>query len=176
MKKQFSFVKPLAHLLFLAGIFTLAMTSCSENPQSQKIEEKTNPAPKHTIIKKPESSFNDTILINTKAAVFYNPDSIQMEKIKQVNEKVIYDMLKHDCHYQMQNARKALIAHWPQIKIYDAIKTRYLLFIKADHSKVLIDLNDKNDICGLFLFDQKKNPVLADMPNIETVLNLYFKP
>ena len=51
---------------------------------------------------------------------------------------------------------------------------RYLLFIKANKNIKCIDLNDKNDICGLFLFDTKKDPALIDMPNIDTQLELYF--
>ena len=45
---------------------------------------------------------------------------------------------------------------------------------KSNKSKVSIDLNDKNDICGLFLFDGKKDPALVDMPNIDTQLGFYF--
>ena len=97
-----------------------------------------------------------------------------MEKIKEVNEKDIFDMLTHDCHYQMQNASMVLKKYWPQLKIIEASKARYLLFIKINKSKIYIDLNDKNDICGLFLFDGKKDPVLVDMPNIDTELGFLF--
>ena len=83
-------------------------------------------------------------------------------------------MLTHDCHYQMQNARIVLKKYWPQLHIVEATKARYILFVKTDETKICIDLNDKNDICGLFLFDTKKNPVLVDMPNIDTELGFYF--
>ena len=83
-------------------------------------------------------------------------------------------MLVHDCHYQMQNALNSLKQDWPKIKIINASKARYLLFVKENKSTVCFDLDTKNDICGLFLFDTKKDPILADMPNINTVLQYYF--
>jgi hypothetical protein len=161
--------------LILFGFFILFICSCNNNTPKDKGQKDTVTENKNHIIPKPGTGFSDTLIINTKAAVFFSPDSIQMEKIKGVNEKRIFDMLTHDCHYQMLNAKNSLSQDWPQIKIVEAKKVRYLLFIKEDQSKLIIDLNQKNDICGLFLFDRKKNPVLADMPNIDTVLRLFFK-
>lgn len=148
--------------------------SCSEGYKKNISQAQISPKTKSLIIKKPGSDFNDTIVIKAKSAVFYSPDSIQMEKIKRVNEKAIFDMLTHNCHYQMENARMVIKRYWPQIKIIETSTFRYLLFEKTNKSKVCIDLNDKNNICGLFLFDGKKDPVLVDMPNIDTQLGLYF--
>lgn len=83
--------------------------------------------------------------------------------------------IKHDCYYQMQNARLSLKNDWPKVKIIEVSRARYLLFIKSAGTKMVIDLNDKNDICGIFLFDGKQDPVLVDMPNVDTFLNVYFK-
>jgi hypothetical protein len=162
--------------LILCGMASLFLLFGSCNEMNKENAAKLEPVKKtrSTIIKKPESSFNDTLIVKTKAAVFYTSDSLQMEKVKKVNEKVIYDMLTHNCHYQMQNARQVIKKDWPQIKIIEAFRYRYLLFIKANKNKKCIDLNDKNDICGLFLFDTKKDPALIDMPNIDTQLELYF--
>ena len=158
----------------LFAIFLLT-SSCSENAKKDNNQqEQKNTKTKPPIIKKPASSFNDTIIIQARSAVFYSPDSLQMAKIKAVNEKVIFDMLTHDCHYQMQNARIELKKYWPQLHVAEANKAKYILFVKTDQTKICIDLNNKNDICGLFLFDGKKNPVLVDMPNIDTELGFYF--
>ena len=174
MKKNNKSLLPFS--LALYGMITLFLftSSCSEgykkNTQQAEVSSKT----KSLIIKKPGTGFIDTIVIKANSAVFYRPDSIQMEKIKTVNEKATFDMLTHNCHYQMENALIVIKKYWPQIKIIETTKFRYLLFEKTDKSKVCIDLNDKNDICGLFLFDGKKNPALIDMPNIDTQLSLYF--
>lgn len=162
------------YLLILVIPLVLFVCSCSESSKKNPAEAEVTLKPKSMIIKKPGSSFNDTVLINAKSAVFYSPDSVQMRKIKSVNENSTFDLLTHNCHYQMENARIVLKKSWPQIKIVEISKIRYLLFQKINKSKVCIDLNDKNDICGLFLFDGKKDPALVDMPNIDTQLNLYF--
>ena len=174
MKKN---VKSLFHSsLSIYGMLALFLftCSCSEGYKKNISQAQISPKTKSLIIKKPGSDFNDTIVIKAKSAVFYSPDSIQMEKIKRVNEKAIFDMLTHNCHYQMENARMVIKRYWPQIKIIETSTFRYLLFEKTNKSKVCIDLNDKNNICGLFLFDGKKDPVLVDMPNIDTQLGLYF--
>jgi hypothetical protein len=74
----------------------------------------------------------------------------------------------------MRNARMVLKKYWPKVRIIETSKARYLLFIKADKSKKCIDLNSKNDICGIFLFDNKKDPELIDMMNVDTALEFYF--
>ncbi|MDE3214690.1 MAG: hypothetical protein KGM98_15785 [Bacteroidota bacterium] len=149
--------------------------SCTQTGKHNSVENPTEQVKVNPIIKKPGSSFSDTLVINQESAVFYLPDSAQMLKIKAVNTKNIYDNLVHDCHFQMQNATNIITKYWPKVKIIRAQNVRYLTFIKLDKTRLTIDLDQKNDICGIFLFDQKKNPALADMPNIDTILRLYFK-
>jgi hypothetical protein len=152
----------------------LLLCYCSEPVIKDNLPQEKKSAPKYGIIKKPVSSFNDTLIINAQAALFYNPDSIQMGKIKQVNEKIIFETIIHDCYYQMRNAHDVIKKYWPQLRIIESSKARYLLFVKKDKSKIRIDLNEKNDICGIFLFDGEKDPVLIDMPNVNTALGFYF--
>jgi hypothetical protein len=158
------------------GIIAVLMiaSSCYEGPQKNDLAGEKKLTTKPPILKKPGSSLNDTIVIHSPSAVFYNPDSLQMKKIKQINEEAVYSTLTHDCYYQMQNARLVIRKYWPHVKIVENSKARYLLFVKADRSKICVDLNNKNDICGVFLFDGEKDPVLADMPNIDTSMGFYF--
>lgn len=174
MNKRFSNKK--IYGVEICGAIMLFMfnCSCSEISETNIPQEVKTPQGKHLIIKKPGSSFSDTIIVAANSAVFYNPDSLQMQKIKAINEKDIFDMITHDCHYQVQNAHEVLKKYWPKIKIIEASRARYLLFVKKDKRELCIDLNNKNDICGLFLFDGKKDPVLTDMPNIDTDLGFYF--
>jgi hypothetical protein len=152
----------------------LLTNSCSQSSEKNKKQRKESQIPRPPLIKKPPSSFADTIFINSASAVFYNPDSLQLENIKLVNEKNVYATITHDCYYMMQNARNVIRQQWPRIRIVEAINARYLLFVKKDHSKICIDLNTRNNICGLFLFDPKKNPEVVDMPNINTAMGFYF--
>ena len=168
-----TFVLFLRLLLLSIGLLML-IGSCDEVNKEQIKPSETSKITNPQFIKKPGSGFNDTLVIKSNSAVFYVPDSLQMEKIKKVNEKEVFDLLIHNCHYQMQNARQVIKKDWPQIKIIETATHRYLLFKKANKEEKCIDLNDRNDICGLFLFDGKKDPALVDMPNIDTQLHLYF--
>jgi len=149
--------------------------SCTDVAKENQMPKDKVVIPKPAIIKKPGSSYNDTLIVHGKAAVFYSPDSLQVQKIKQVNVSDVYATITHDCYYQMQNALLVIKKYWPKVKTIQNSKARYLLFLKADKTKICIDLDKKNDICGLFLFDGKQDPVLVDMPNIDTALGFYFK-
>lgn len=148
--------------------------SCSQSAEKNRKQVEKDQVSKPAVIKKPSSSFDDTVIINSRAAVFYNPDSLQLTKIKSVNGTNVYATITHDCYYQMQNARNVIRKYWPQVQVVEVTKARFLLFVKKDKGKIYIDLNAKNDICGLFLFDPEKEPELADMPNVDTFLGFYF--
>jgi hypothetical protein len=61
------------------------------------------------------------------------------------------------------------------VNIAEAFNKRYVLFVKENGSNVCIDL-DKLDVCGVILFNGKKDPQTAvDMTNIETELRYYFE-
>jgi hypothetical protein len=132
------------------------------------------PAPKTTQIAKPGSHYNDTILVHSNSAVFYSPDSIQLQEIKSFNDSRVFEGIMHECFYQQRNARNVLKMEYPGIKIVEVKNARYLLFRKESKETEVIDLNRQNDPCGLFLFDPARSPKLADMMNIESELGFYF--
>jgi len=164
MKLKFLF--PACFLSILTGL------DCSDTPRQ------TNPSPINAgdkpVKTKPSSSYSDTVEIDLPSAVFYNPDSIQLEKIKAVTEAGIFESTMHEFFYQMRNSRMVLKKYYPHIKILEVKNARYLLFKKMDAERELIDLNDKNDPFGLFLFDGRQAPRLVDMTNIESELGFYF--
>jgi hypothetical protein len=145
-----------------AGIIILLSFSCAQ-PQT------------NTNLKKPPSSYADTMIISGESAVFYTPDSIQLTKIKAVNKEMIYESLMHDCYFQMRNARLVIRRDRPEVKITEVSKVRWLVFMMNNKSKRLIDLDTINDICGIYLFDGNKEPELIDMTNVETDLGFYFQ-
>jgi len=156
-------------LLFIIVSFLNSCLNSSDN-------KKTNTPRKNVTSKnKPPSSFSDTVKINSPAAVFYSPDSLQLEKIKVITDSMTFNSIGHECYYLMRNARITLKDYQPEIGIIETTKARYLLFIKSDKSRVCIDLNTQNDMCGIFLFNQVKEPLLVDMANIDTELNFYFR-
>ena len=159
-----------------AWMILVLFPACSNKGSSEKNnqEEQKRAAPVPEIYKKPPSSFPDTIIITGKSAVFFTADTLQLKKIKEITGKVAYENNVHDCFYQMRNARMVLKKYWSQVHIIETSRARYILFNKANKNKTYIDLNNQNDQCGIFLFDPRKNPQLADMMNIDTELGFYF--
>ena len=158
--------------IYIVSVLSLT-ASCSSNPAQDK-EKKTSPSGQqlHT---KPPSGFQDTMQIDFPAAVFYIPDSLQIEKIRELTDSAIFDATMHEYFFQMRNARMAINRDLPRLKILEARKVRYLLFHGKGNDSTYIDLNTKNDSHGLFLFQPGKKPHYADMMNIDTELGYYFK-
>jgi hypothetical protein len=158
---------------FLFCLIFIFLNSCTQSSK-KNIPSATTQENKDTIRRKPPASFSDTLIIQFPSAVFYNPDSLQLEKIKEIMAKNEYETEVHNCFYLMRNARNVLNKYWPEIHIIETSTHRFLLFVKANKEKTCIDLDSKGDMCGIFLFDGKKEPELADMMNIDTALGFYF--
>lgn len=163
---------PVISILFFLCFWVMINVNCNHHQKENKSEENTTNLP---VYKKPTSGYQDSLYINEPAAVFYHPDSLQLLKIKEGMDSSVYDGTMHEFFYQIRNAKNILSKTWPGIRIIDAKNCRFLVFQKKDNSKEVIDLDQKNDAYGLFLFDQIKSPLLADMTNIETALGTYFK-
>jgi hypothetical protein len=123
---------------------------------------------------KPAGSYSDTVTVNIPSAVFYYPDSLQLEKIRAVSDTMIYESTMHDCFYQMRNARNSLKKNWLAIKIVEVSKARWILFRLLNGTSEYIDLDTLNDPCGILLFDGHKKARLVDMMNIDSELGFYF--
>ena len=158
--------------IYIVSVLSLT-ASCSSNPVQDK-EKKASPS-SHQVLTKPPSNFQDTMLIDFPAAVFYLPDSLQLEKIKELTDSSIFEAAMHEYFFQMRNARMSIKRDWPRLKIVEAKNIRFFLFKGKDNDSTYIDLNTKNDSHGLFLFQPGKKPHYADMMNIDTELGFYFK-
>ncbi len=165
----------LSNKCWVVILFAQLLMGCPFGNNEKKIKEAKDSIPFSKNIIKPSATYSDTLFINKKAAVFYNPDSIQMEKIKQINKEMVFKSMEHECFFQQRNSKIILKKYWPKISIIENTHARYLVFLKADQKRVIIDLNTKNDICGIFLFEKDKEPILVDMTNIDTELGFYFK-
>ncbi len=162
--------------IIFSAFLPFAIICCNNNAASKR--EHASPANTAAAAKtfiKPPSSFQDTLLIDYPSAVFYQPDSVQLIKIKAVAGSMFYESTIHEYFYQMLTARKVIKLNWPALKILEADKYRFLLFIKKDKTSECINLDKKTDTHGLFVFDGKKPPVLVDMTNTETDISFYLK-
>ena len=156
-----------------ATIILPFILSCN-NPAGNENQEQKLQDNIAKVLSKPGSSFRDSLTIKSSAAVFYHPDSMQRKKIITANKQSAFESLEHEYFFQMRNARIVLKKYWPKIQIIESSHARYLVFVKTDQSKFIIDLDNKNDMSGIFLFDAKKDPQFIDMMNIDTALEFYF--
>src|SRR5580765_3178485 len=118
----------------LSGVLSL---SCSDSPREtkpvqNKIENKDPPK------NKPSANFSDTLKINSAAAVFYGPDSLQREKIKSLTDAKIFEANMHEYFSLMKNAHVVIKKYYPHLKIIEAKNVRYLLFISADKERIVL--------------------------------------
>ena len=153
----------------VSGIFV----SCS-NSSEHHIDDAGKSDNRTVVFRKPSSSFSDTITIDFPAAVFYNADSLQLEKIKAITDTMVFESIIHDCFYQMRYSHKVLQQNWSQIKIVEIRDVRYIFFKSANGRNEYIDLNTKNEPCGIIIFKDGKKAQLVDMPNIDSQLGFYF--
>ena len=153
-------------------MIVVTLFSCNDSPE-QSPSNKTTDHVKGKITKPPRSS-PDTLIIDSPTAIFYFPDSLQLQKAREIMDRVRVENEEHDCFYQRRNSLAVLKKYWPKIQIIETTSSRYLLFKKKDGKVVVIDLDTKGEMCGMYLFDGKKDPELTDMMNIETALGYYF--
>lgn len=153
-------------------MLTILFISCSDNS-------KRHPQPNSHTVKtlyqnKPAATNSDTLIINSIAAVFYGPDSLQLQKISSIAEPVVFESKMHEYEYLAKTAKSIIIKKFPLIQIIEAKSVRYLLFIELDKKVSCIDLDRNYDPYGLYVFDHRKAPQLVDMSNTETDLGFYF--
>jgi hypothetical protein len=83
----------------LVAVICSIIFSCKNNNIIEKANFKNtdsfNTNKTKTFAHKPFSSFQDTLKISKPSAVFYHPDSSQLEKIKQQTDSIAYKDLIH---------------------------------------------------------------------------------
>ena len=154
-------------------LFIVFTCSCSDSQQKNtpvQTGTKSKSLPKN----KPGSTYQDTLIISSAAAIFYSPDSLQLEKIKAVSDKDVFEANMHEYYFLTTTAHKVIRNNMPSLKIIDAKNIRYLLFIKDNKNKTCIDLDSKFDPYGLILFKPGSDPEQADLSNTDTALGFYF--
>ncbi|HET7897700.1 MAG TPA: hypothetical protein VFL47_08520, partial [Flavisolibacter sp.] len=115
----------------------------------------------------------DTLTIDRKAAVFYQPDSLQMEKrMKQVGE-ADFRAGADDYIFYVNRSAEYLEKHG--LPVLDAKNKKYLKFVSVDKQTQVIKLDSLEELWGMYLFEPKKKPYAADMTVIEDEYKKYYK-
>jgi hypothetical protein len=173
-------MQPSLRLLLL---LSLTIFSCATNDQKQEPKSDTLiPSADTTqrvdtlkaqIAAQPSPLDTDTLTIDRKAAVFYQPDSLQMEKrMKQVGE-ADFRAGADDYIYYVNTSAEYLEKEG--LPVLDAKNKQYLKFVLADRQVQVIKLDTLEELWGMYLFDPKKKAYAADMTVIEEEYKSYYK-
>lgn len=127
---------------------------------------------KTRIVAETSSLSGDTLTIDRKAAVFYQPDSLQIEKrMKQVGEAE-FRMGMDDYIYSLNTSVEYLQKQG--LPVLDAKNRKYLKFVSAGKKLQLIKLDTLQELWGMYLFDPGKKPRYADIIDIEEDYKTYY--
>ena len=151
----------------IASVFVAAtMLQCTEGHEKVASTEVKAPV-------KPSATYRDTLELPPFSAVFYRPDSLQLQKIRALTGEQVFTSSMHEYESQVNYATRFLKTDRKDIHVYATDRARFLLF-KNKNKIYTIDL-DHYDPVGLFVFDGKKAPAPMDMMNVETQVNEYFR-
>lgn len=166
------FIKEKIVFLFksISLVLVFFIIACNQNGKNSKLEAKNSRIINH----KPKSTVSDSMVILGRAAVFYYPDSIQLNKIKSITDPQIADGTMHELQFQIKYSKKIIRSNWRELNILDARNVRFLVFKKDTGNQIIIDLDTFDDPYGLFVFNGNKAPVWIDMTNLEQGLHYYF--
>lgn len=116
---------------------------------------------------------SDTLVINYKSAVAYQPDSLAIENRMKGTNEAEFRMGMDDYLYSMHESWEYLES--TGLKVIDAKDKRYILFQLSNGTSQLIKLDTLDELWGIYLFDPAKPPLLADISFIEPDFESYFK-
>ena len=166
---------------FLLCILTLS--SCATRDDKQEIKTEVRYSTTDTIQQSHSSQTNldikeierngDTLIIDRKAAVFFQPDSLQKEKrMKEVGEK---DFRAGADDYIYYINISAEFLEKQGLPVMNAKTKKYLEFVTTDKKAELVKLDTLRELWGMYFFDPTKRPYYADITEIEEEYKSYFK-
>jgi hypothetical protein len=162
--------------------FSLISFSCGETDKSVEIKTDVDSSSQDTVNQNPfpgsdvksddyDAAYADTLFIDSRAAVFFQPDSLTIEKkIKEQGEEFLLGM--DDYLHYMSESQEYLEKQG--VPILHAKGEKYLKFTMADKSFKVINLRKQEDLWGVYLFDPNKKPHYADILDMEEDFKKYF--
>lgn len=152
----------------------LALASCAMNDNSKersnvahllsKVEDAPPPVP---------PGETDTLTVDAKAAVFYQPDSLQIEaRMKEVGEEDFRAGMDDYLYYLNQSWQ---YLEGQGLMLLDAKGKKFIKFVTTHNSIQLVRLDTVPELWGVYLFDPAKGSYHADMTTMEEEYKNYYK-
>lgn len=156
----------------------LLISSCTQCGKKQEIKDMhlfakdTTSLPKQPVT--PSTPIiTDTLIINTKSATFYTPDSLQVAKrMKEVGEEN-FRAGADDYMYYMHVSIDYLEKHG--IPVISAKHKKYISFNMPGQPASIVKLDTLKDLWGIYLFNPGQAPHFTDILAIEDEYKAYFK-
>jgi hypothetical protein len=166
---------------FLLCILTLSSCATRDNKQEIKTEVHHSTTDTTQQSHSPQTNLDireiegngDTLTIDRKSAVFFQPDSLQKERrMKEVGEK---DFRAGADDYIYYINISAEFLEKQGLPVINAKSKKYLKFVTSDKKAELVKLDTLHELWGMYFFDPTKRPYYADITEIEEDYKSYFK-
>ncbi len=123
--------------------------------------------------KKSNTINRDTLIVNTKAAIFFIQDSTQIElRKKNTNEDDFY-VVADDAMYYLSLARE--FVDTIKLNKIELSNEKYIQFVELNKNQTLIKTDTLKPLCGVYFFEPSKKPYLIDLANPKEEYRNYFK-
>jgi hypothetical protein len=172
----------IGYTLTLLILFTLTLASCADSSHQDTVINKssqTDTALQTDTTQKPlrttttSSSTSDTLIVDRQAAVFIEPDSLQIEKRKkQVGEENFYAGAD-DYLFYMNTSHEFLDS--VKLTTFNAKNKKFIKFIHSDKTQQVIKLDKLPELWNIYFFDPTKKAKQVDMTIIDEEFKSYFK-
>jgi hypothetical protein len=154
--------------LFRFLMSAIFFISCSNDKEHKSPNTESREPP--SIFHKPNDK--DTILIDQESAVFYSPDTIQIEQRKaEVGEENFYIGADDYLWYLHESQQYLEKVNFPTI----FVEGKKILKFKSPNKTTLIRLDSLRELWGVYLFKPGKAPYFADIVSMEQEFEKYFK-
>ena len=148
----------------------LVLAACKGKSSEKENSTSDNTAPVQPA--KPVTG-KDTLVVDQAAAVYFIPDSAQMENWKKKVGEQDFATVSDDWSSYMNSASEYLKT--TSTPVVDASGKKVILFLKAGGAQSLVGLDTVSNYWGYYLFDPAKDPQYADITSIQDAYKNYFK-
>ena len=123
---------------------------------------------------KPGATGTDSLEVTVPSVVLFEPDPVQLQKIKTITEEGVFKSMVHESEFQFYTVRMYIKKNRPDLQVLSAKNARYIVFVRTGGDREIVDLDKMADAWGMYVFDPKKDPQWADMMNVDTEIPRYF--
>lgn len=172
----------MGHTLKPILLFSLALASCADSSHQDRITIKSTQVDTthqsdttHRGLSSTTTNVtsNDTLFVDRKAAVFIEPDSLQIEKSKkQVGEEDFYTGAD-DYLFYINTAHKFLDSI--NLTTLNSKDKKFVKFIHSDKTYQVLKLDMLDELWSIYFFDPTKKAKQVDMTTIDEEYKSYFR-